>query len=384
MKIKLDAAVCASATCPPGKRKVVLWDTIIKGFTLELRPSGGTYALRYNDEHGTQRQHKIGGLGEISAADARKTAERLRSNVVLGGNPAAKKAEKKAIPTYATLADQHIDYAKTYQKNPGNTESVIVNHVLPRWGKMRLDEITSPIVATWLAEKRAEGLAPATVEKIRIMFNRSFELALKWDTPGVIKNPVRGIPRPKLNNARERFLSAAEAGSLIKAADASSNQHLGAIVRLLLLTGARKNELLKARWEHVDIDGRRTWFIPTSKTGRSRHVPLSQAAVDVIRGIPKLKDCPWLLPNPKTRKPYHDIKRVWATARKAAGLDDLHIHDCRHAAASFMIAAGIDLFHVGRILGHADHQSTMRYSHLANDTLMKAVEAGAAKMFSIA
>lgn len=61
-------------------------------------------------------------------------------------------------------------------------------------------------------------------------------------------------------------------------------------------------------------------------------------------------------------------------------MPDLHLHDLRHSAASFMINAGIDLFAVGRILGHADHQSTMRYSHLANDTLRKAVEAGAAKM----
>ena len=66
------------------------------------------------------------------------------------------------------------------------------------------------------------------------------------------------------------------------------------------------------------------------------------------------------------------------TARREAGLNDLHMHDLRHSAESFMINAGIDLFAVGCILGHADHQSTMRYSHLANDTLMKSAEAAAA------
>lgn len=382
-KVKLDHTVCLTATCREGKRKTDYWDTAISGFVLEVRSSGGkTYALRYIDEHGTQRQHKIGGYGEISFADARKTAEKLRSNVVLGGNPAAQKAEKKAIPTYATLAEQHLAYARTYQKNPGNTEAVLRVHVLPRWGKERLDAITPQAVAKWLAEKREGGLAPATVEKIRITFNRSFELALKWDTPGVIKNPVRGIPRPKFNNAREKFLSAEQAARLLKAADASFNPQLGNIVRLLLFTGARKNELLKAQWQHVDLE-RRAWFIPTSKTGKSRHVPLSQPAIDVISVIPKLAACPWLLPNPETRKPFGDIKRAWTTAREEAGVPDFHIHDLRHSAASFMINAGIDLFAVGRILGHADHQSTMRYSHLANDTLMKAVEAGAAKMLSL-
>ena len=190
---------------------------------------------------------------------------------------------------------------------------------------------------------------------------------------------MRGIPRPKYNNARDRFLTSEEAAALLKACTDSINAQLRNIVGLLLLSGARKRELLDAKWEHVNLD-RRVWFIPTSKTGKARHVPLSQPALDLIRQLPRFDKCPWLLPNPKTRKPYTDIKHPWETAREAAGLDGLHLHDLRHSAASFMINAGIDLFAVGRILGHADHQSTMRYSHLANDTLMQAVEAGAAKM----
>ena len=86
------------------------------------------------------------------------------------------------------------------------------------------------------------------------------------------------------------------------------------------------------------------------------------------------------MPNPDTLKPYVTLKHAWQTARRAARLPDLRIHDLRHSAASFMINAGIDLFAVGRVLGHADHKSTMRYSHLANDTLLAAVEAGAAGM----
>ena len=98
----------------------------------------------------------------------------------------------------------------------------------------------------------------------------------------------------------------------------------------------------------------------------------------MIEGLVQIPDCPWLLPNPETCKPYNTIKRAWDTARTEAKLPGLRIHDLRHSAASFMINAKVDLFTVGRILGHADHQSTMRYSHLANDTLMAAVEAGAA------
>lgn len=106
----------------------------------------------------------------------------------------------------------------------------------------------------------------------------------------------------------------------------------------------------------------------------------AQPAVDIITVPPRFDGCPWLLPNPDTRKPYTGIKRAWETARKAAGLPDVRGHDLRHSAASFMINAGVDLYAVGRILGHADHKSTMRYSHLANDTLRAAVEAGASGM----
>lgn len=379
-KLKLDAANCLTAQCRPGKRKTVYWDTVITGFLLECRASGGkTYYLSYTDSYDRLRQHKIGGYSDITFAQARKAADTMRANVTMGGDPAARKAEKKAVPTYDELADQHYEDVKTYSRNPGNIEAVLRVHIRPKWGKKRVDEITTQDVAKWLAEKRGEGLAPATVEKIRIVFNRSFELALKWGTPGVKTNPVRSVVRKKFNNARDRFLSSSEAARLLHATGKSVNTQLKNIVGLLLLTGARKRELLDARWEHINCE-RRAWFIPTSKTGKSRHVPLSQAAIDIINQLPRWEKCPWLLPNPKTKKPYTDIKHPWEKARKEAGLDGLHIHDLRHSAASYMVNAGIDLFAVGRILGHADHQSTMRYSHLANDTLMKAVEAGAMQM----
>ncbi len=379
-KAKLDATFCLTARCQPGKVRTDYYDTTITGFVLECRASGGkTFLLRYFNAYDKQCQRKIGALGDITFDQAKKLAKRLRSEVVLGGDPAAQKAEKKAIPTYDALADQHYDYIKTYQKNPGNTEAIMRVHLRPKWGKKRLDEIKSQEIAKWLAELRQSGKAPATIEKIRIVFNRSFELALKWGTAGVKLNPVRGIPRPKFNNARERFLSSAEVALLLKATEDSLNPQLKNIVGLLLLTGARKSELLQAQWQHVNTE-QRTWYIPTTKTGKPRYVPLSQAAWGIIDQLPRFEKCPWLLPNPKTLKPFTDIKHPWDTARTAAGLSDLHLHDLRHSAASFMINAGIDLFAVGRILGHADHQSTMRYSHLANDTLMKAVEAGALKM----
>ena len=377
---KLSHAFCENATCRPGSRKTDFYCSVTPGYVLEVRSSGGkTLYFRYQDPHGKQRQIKIARWGDITFDKARKEVIRLRSIVALGGDPLSEKREKRSIINYAELAEKHLDYAKSYQKSPANTERIIRLHLKPQWGKRRLDEIKQPAVARWLGDLRSQELAPATIEKIRVVFNRSFELALRWDLPGVSKNPVKGIPRKPINNARDRYLSPAEARRLVVAVEASSNPQLRFIVGLLLLTGARVSELLHAEWRYIDLE-RRVWLIPTSKTGKARHVPLSGQAIELLAAVPRYDGCPYVLPNPETKLPYVSIKRVWQTARKAAVLPDLRIHDLRHSAASFMINAGIDLFAVGRVLGHADHKSTMRYSHLANDTLLAAVEAGAAKM----
>jgi integrase len=377
-KATLSNTFCLTAHCPKGKAKVDFWDNITTGFCLEVRSSGGkTYYMRYQDAHDRQRQHKIGGYGDITFEQARKEAKRLRSDITLGGDPASAKKQVQAVPTYGELAAQHLAHAKTYQRSYDTTEMYVRRHILPRWGKLRLTEIRQQDVAQWLAEKTGEGLAPATVEKIRVIFGRSWELGIEWGTPGATRNPTHGIKRPPINNARERYLSEDEVRRLQKTVAASRNTQLKFIVGLLLLTGARVSELLNAQWDHVDLK-RRTWLIPTSKTGKARHVPLSQAASDLIRQIHRVGRTPHLLPNPDTLKPFTSIKHAWQTARRDAGLGDLRIHDLRHSAASFMINAGIDLFAVGRVLAHADHKSTMRYSHIANETMLAAVEAGAA------
>ena len=377
-KAKLDYEFVSNAECIPGKAKTDWYDETITGFVLECRSSGGrTYYLRYQDQGGRQKQHKIGGYEDITFAQAKKAAQRLRSEVVMGGDPGATKAQAKAIPLYRELAAMHLEFAR-HQKSYSTIEMCMRVHILPKWGKARLTDIDSRAVAQWLADKRDTGLAPASVEKLRVIFGRSFVLGVGWNVPGADKNPTRGLPRKPLNNARERFLSAQEAARLRTAVAESKNTQLQHIVGLLLFTGARLRELLDARWEHVDVE-RRTWLIPTSKTGKSRHVPLSSAALAIVAVLPRYKDCPWLVPNPDTLKPFVSIKHGWQQAIRLAKLPGLRIHDLRHSAASFMVNNGVDLFAVGKVLGHASYQSTQRYSHLANATLLAAVEAGAAK-----
>lgn len=381
-RAKLSAAFALTAKCEEGRKKQDYYDdgAACIGLVLEVRSSGGkTWHLRFENAQRRQCQVKLAKWEDATFDQVRRKARQLRSEVTLGGDPAAAKAAIKAIPLYSELSTMHLADAKLHQRSYATTEMYVRRHIIPRWGKVRLTDIDGRAIAHWLAAKRDEGLAPATVVKIHAIMGRSFELGARWGVAGCDKNPLRGLQSKPLNNARERFLSTEEAKCLLAAAGKSRNPQLAAVVGLLLLTGMRVSELLSSRWENVKLD-RRTLYVPTSKTGRSRHVPLAQAAVDIIERLPHAEGAVFLFPSPKdAAKHLTTIKHGWQTARDAADLPGLRIHDLRHSAASFMVNSGVDLFAVGKVLGHANVASSARYSHLAQDTLLAAVEAGAAK-----
>lgn len=379
-KAKLDHAFCLTARCAEGKKKTDYYDEAVTGFVLECRSTGGkSFYLRY-DSNGRQKAVKLAAFGDAPFAQIKRKAEKLRAEVALGGDPAAAKAEAKAVPIYAELAAMHMADAETHQRSYATTEMYMRKHIVPRWGRMRITDINPRAISLWLASKRDEGLAPATVVKIKAIFGRSFELGARWGVPGCEgKNPVRAVETKPVDNMRGRYLTADEAAKLIAAAEGSRNPLLASIIRLLLATGMRVGELLSARWENVDVD-RQTLFLPTTKNGRSRFVPLAQAAIKAIAELPRAQGAVFLFPSPKCPGEHlTTIKHGWQTARDAADLPGLRIHDLRHSSASFMINSGVDIYSVGKVLGHRSVQSTQRYSCLRQDTLLAAVEAGAAK-----
>lgn len=379
-KVALTQSVVMSAVCPPDKRKIDLWDSALPNFIAEIRRSGGiTYHQRYVDEYGKQRSVRIGSAADITCDQARKMAQRIRSEAVLGQNPAARKAEKKAVLTYAELAEKHLAYANNTLKRPDATEGVLRCHLIPAFGKRHIDTITQQDVAVFLAAKLKRGLKPATVEKMRVTLGRSYNLAKRWGLAGADRNPVQGVPRPRGITSRQRFLTAEEAGRLRKAVEASPNPMLAPFVSLLLYTGCRFSELTNACWEHVDLD-RQSLLIPTSKNNTSRRVPLSSAAIEVIKALPKYEKSPYLFTSVKTMTKFVSFKKSWQTARQAAGMPELRLHDCRHSAASLWINSGVDLYTVGNLLGHRDYRSTTIYAHVSSDTMLAAVEAGAEKL----
>jgi len=174
----------------------------------------------------------------------------------------------------------------------------------------------------------------------------------------------------KEDSVKERFLSTEEVQRLYGVLTRSDNMMLQYIIPMLILTGARKREVLDARWEDFDYE-RRLWRIHTTKLGKPRFVPMSDGVMILLESLPRF-GCQWAFPNPKKLKPFVSIFHSWHSARCEAGLADVRIHDLRHSYASFLVNAGRSLYEVQRLLGHTQIKTTQRYAHLSHDTLMDA------------
>lgn len=379
--VALDAKLVRDAVCPADKLKLDLYSDTVTGFVAEIRKTGGkTYYLRYRDTHGKLRQHKIGDAQSISFDKARHAAEKLRSTVVLGGNPAEDRKALRQVPTLREVVEQR--YLREIQQTRRNTSSSLsfINlHLLPRLGNYHLDQITPALISEHYAALREAGYSIAQANKLPVMLKTIYGLCKRQNVPGADTNPAAGVKVQNPNNIRERYLTPEELQRLKVALDACENKQLKHIVGLSLLLACRKRELLDAKWQDVDFD-RRILRVPVSKSGKARNIPLSSAAVDVLKQLPRWEKCPWIVPNPDTKEPYGNLYYPWHQVRKAAGLTDVRWHDLRHSAASALVQANVPIYTVAKILGHSTVQHTARYAHLADDTLLSAVDTAAAKM----
>ncbi len=376
--ITLSAEFVRTVTCPAGKKKENYYDASITGFILEVRASGGkTYALRYRDSHDRQIQQKIGDSKSISFDKAKTAAKLIRSRVVLGEDPATEKRKKRDVPTLAEYwRDKYYPHSIRSKRSSGSDLSIYRNHLMPKFGTSHLDEINQQSVLDYYHELLAKEYAKATCNRVLVLLRNMYNMAKKWKIAGAEINPVADIKLVDPNNAKERFLTSDEAKRLHVELEKSGNPQLKNIVSLLLLLGCRFRELLDSRWHEFDLE-RRSWRIPMSKSGKARHVPLSQAALSVLSQLPRWEGCQYVVPNPDTLKPYTSVFRTWNTARKNAGLPEVRIHDLRHSAASYMINAGRSIYEVAKVLGHAQLKTTSRYAHLSQETLLAAVDAAA-------
>ena len=358
--------------CPSGQGKVDFHDAGCKGLMLEVRASGGrTWYLRYRDARGKQRQFRMADAADLSLDQARKRADELRGQIARGQDPCDEKAAAKQMPTFAKfIEDQYLPFVKSYKRSWDTDVSLLKNHLLPRFGKRFMDDIVRQDIVKMHADRREAGAAPGSANRLLIMMRYIFNLAMRWEVPGIKVNPTKGVPLMEENNKLERYLSVEEAHRLYESVCASENKMLRFIVPMLILSGARKREVLDAKWADFDL-ARKAWRIPVTKSGQARHVPLSDGAINVLNSIPPT-DCEWTFANPKTQLPYVSVFCSWNTARKQAGLADVRMHDLRHSFASLLINSGRTLYEVQHILGHTQVKTTQRYAHLSQDTLLAA------------
>ena len=241
-----------------------------------------------------------------------------------------------------------------------------------------MNQISRYMVVEFLQSKVQVGYKPGYCNRFLVLLSYCFSLAQKWGVPEIRENPVKGIALLKNLRRSERFLQNSEITGLMNAIQESPNPLLKYFVPLALLTGARKRELLDAKWSDIHLS-EGIWKIPMTKSGRPLTVPLTAEATSLLRSLldylptilPKIfvETNEWVFPNPKTGKPFKSIFNAWNTARTKAGLADLRIHDLRHSFASALVNHGIPIYDVQKLLGHQSVKTTERYSHLSPDRL---------------
>lgn len=377
-KRSVDAAL-------PGQ---TVWDGELPGFGLRVSAKGTpTYVLKYR-VHGKQRWLTIGQHGkpmpvDVSASSgavwtptsARNEALRLLGRVREGADPAFDRQEARKAETVSQFATRYEKEHVALHNKPATataTKRKLKNHILPALGHIRLIDLSRDDVARF---HRALKATPYQANRCLALVSHMLATAEKW---GVCPNGsqiCRGIDRFR-EKPRERFLSAKEVkalgDALSEALDSGANQHGINIIRLLMFTGARRNEIEALKWDEVDLP-RNMLRLSESKTG-AKQIALAPAAREILNSLLRTDGSDFVFPAATGKGHYQGIGKVWRSVRHKAGLSDVRLHDLRHTFASFGAAGGLSLPLIGALLGHSQPQTTQRYAHLADDPIQQAAK----------
>lgn len=366
------ALVSSPPALPPGVKKKRWFDDKLTGFYAEVRNTGTvSFYVRYPSPNGRTREIHLGRLGDVTLDQARNRAKEIRAAAALGRDPAGERDKLKAVPTFSQFVEQrYLPHAKGRLRSYRDQEAYYRLRLKSLWGNQRLDEIRPHDVAAMQERLRRDGLSDASVNRYTAFAKRVFNLALHWEVYEG-RNPAQRAEMRR-EHGRERFLTDEELVALFKSLEVEPNRTAACAIALLAATGARRGEALGARWEHVDVD-RRIWTVPLSKSGKRRHIPLSDAALRILAKVPRVEGSPWVFPGGDPRKPVADLKKAWARVKARAGIEgQFCLHQLRHTYASRLVGQGRSLYEVGQLLGHAGTTMTMRYAHLAPQRLIEA------------
>ncbi len=370
----------------PTDRERVVWDEDIKGFGVRVHPTGRkVYIVKYRHE-GRAVKATIGPHGPITPAAARARAAEIVTLARTGRDLEGKTPRKAGGATMADLARRFLDeYAADHLKpsTAALNRKIVEKRILPRLGRRRVADIGRADAAALHHDMRS---VPGHANRTLGVLSRMLNLAEVWEMRPEGVNPCRFVKKYP-ERRRERFLSDDEyrrLGAALRDAEREGFASPVAIaaIRLLMLTGCRSGEILSLQWEDVDLD-RRELRLPDSKTG-ARIVHLGDPAIEVLRGIQRREDSPWVLPGLKRGAHLAFLHGPWGLILERAGIKNLRIHDLRHSFASGGLLVGEGLPMIGKLLGHNRVQTTARYAHLANDPVKSAANRIASRIAEVA
>lgn len=348
----------------PAATDVWLWDAELPGFGVRVQPSGRkTYVARYRTHSNTQRKQTIGRCSDFPPDKAREMARKIFAAVAGGEDPAASRTASRDAPTIEELSVRYMrEHAGPFKK--AKSADMDANnwrlHILPGWARKKVREVTRTDV---LSLHGGLSLKPATANQVLALLSKAFNLAEDWGWRDRHSNPCERVKKYPVRQ-RELILSADQLKRLNATMDAMVNDgtlrpHTAALFRLLVLTGARKCEIMLAQRAWVDVD-RQLLLLPDSKTGQKR-IPLPDVAMAIIAQLPAGR---WLIPGHVLGQPMTSANKAWSRIKERAGLPaELRIHDLRHTAGSWGHAAGLSQKEIADQLGHTQMATTERYLH---------------------
>ena len=368
----------------PGAKLVILWDETVKGLGVRVTPAGvKSFVLSYR-AGGRKRLATLGRCAELSLRDARERAGRELADIREGGDPLRRREDAAEAPTVADLigrflSDEAPRRIKLGRLKPGTVEVYALQagkHILPVIGKRRVADVTRGDI-----ERVVAPLSGPTRNAVLALVSRLFTLAERWEWRDQRTNPVRGIERAR-QDARDRVLSPSELAALAAAlneAEARSPANVAAI-RFAALTGLRIGETLAVQWDNVDFEAGRL-LLPDSKSGR-RHHDLPTPALEVLAGLPLL--CEWVFTNNGTAPAtYKYVRAQFAAAAKAAGLEDVRLHDLRRTVMTRAAMAGVGTHVLRDLLGHKTTAMADRYVRAVGNPVRDAREQIGAEMAAL-
>lgn len=391
MKAKITKRTVDAAKA--GGRDAFIWDAELKGFGLKVTPAGNRiYIVQYRTggRGSPTRRFTIGKHGAPWTPDkARTEAKRILGGVADGKDPQTLKAIEKAAMTVKELCKLYL--AEGCETKKASTiatdEGRIERHIKPLLGRKRVKDLTSNDIRRFMADV-AKGKTAATVKTgehglARITGGKGTATRTVGLLGGIMSfavaegvrsdNPVRGVKRYP-DKKGERFLTNTEMAKLGEVLNTLEKAEALAVpaIRLLILTGCRKTEILSLKWSEVDFD-LGCLRLADSKTGQ-KVVMLGAPALQIFASLSRQEGSDYVFPAMKGKGHYVGLPRAWIRIRKKAGLDDVRIHDLRHSFASVGAGAGMGLQIIGKLLGHADPKTTARYAHIADDPVKAAAD----------